>query len=191
MASKGHAEIAQEILQFLTPSARVDLKATALQYFLGLTGTSEGKNFIRDDPKIINSLYQLTFDSVGGIAKDAFLAFINLSADEQCSWCILNMDNSAVVPTWLKYIVANESEHADAVCMIFSNITHSERCCQKVFDKIKEDDISLDVIANIFCHLDYNAKNKMHYLGPLLSNLTQLEEVRCCILKTLKSNEKR
>lgn len=41
-----------------------------------------------------------------------------------------------------------------------------------------QEDVGLAKLVDIFCTEGYNAKANLHYLGPLLSNLTQLPEAR-------------
>lgn len=40
----------------------------------------------------------------------------------------------------------------------------------------------LSQLVEVFCNEGYNKKANLHYLGPLLSNLTQLCEARSYIL---------
>uniref|UniRef100_A0A8C7X6P6 Protein HGH1 N-terminal domain-containing protein n=1 Tax=Oryzias sinensis TaxID=183150 RepID=A0A8C7X6P6_9TELE len=44
--------------------------------------------------------------------------------------------------------------------------------------KALQEDVGLAKLVDIFCAEAYNAKANLHYLGPLLSNLTQLPEAR-------------
>ncbi|XP_014674702.1 PREDICTED: protein HGH1 homolog, partial [Priapulus caudatus] len=186
MAAAELAAVADEVLQFLVPTARVDVKVTALQYFLGLTGTPEGRIFMRSSEKILIALFDLTSDPLPVITKDALLAFLNLSAEEECSWKILNIEERNILPAWLKYVADKDSSHVDLVCMILSNVTRSERCCVKALEAIKKSVVTIDMLVDIFCHVGYNASGNMHYLGPVFSNLTQLVEVRQYILKSDK-----
>lgn len=45
-----------------------------------------------------------------------------------------------------------------------------------------QEDVGLAKLVEIFCTEGYNKKAKLHYLGPLLSNLTQLPEARSYIM---------
>lgn len=45
-----------------------------------------------------------------------------------------------------------------------------------------QDGVGLPKLVEIFCTEGYNKQAKLHYLGPLLSNLTQLPEARKEIL---------
>ena len=46
----------RELLQFLEPSARLDLKTVALQHILGLTGSPEGLELISNVPELVRML---------------------------------------------------------------------------------------------------------------------------------------
>lgn len=76
-------ETLQELVQFLHPSQRLDLKAVATMHVLGLTGTAEGRDVIFKVGEVVRLLFQLTDDPADSIAKDAVLAFINLTAEEE------------------------------------------------------------------------------------------------------------
>jgi hypothetical protein len=47
-------EAIREILQFLEPTARLDLKTVALQHVLGLTGSPEGLDLLSNIPELVN-----------------------------------------------------------------------------------------------------------------------------------------
>lgn len=47
----------------------------------------------------------------------------------------------------------------------------------KLFQVLQED-VGMAQLVQIFCTEGYNKNAKLHYLGPLLSNLTQLPEAR-------------
>lgn len=76
-------ETLQELIQFLYPSQRLDLKAVATMHVLGLTGTPEGKEVIFKVPEVVRLLFQLSEDSAESVAKDAVLALINLTSEEE------------------------------------------------------------------------------------------------------------
>lgn len=48
--------------------------------------------------------------------------------------------------------------------------------------QVLQEGIGLAQLVEIFCTEDFNKKAKLHYLGPLLSNLTQLPEARNYIM---------
>lgn len=44
--------------------------------------------------------------------------------------------------------------------------------------QVLQEDVGMAQLVQIFCTEGYNKNAKLHYLGPLLSNLTQLPEAR-------------
>lgn len=57
--------------------------------FEGLTGSTDGRTLIYECPNVIEELLKLTADKEGTIAKEALLAIVNLSADENGAKVIL------------------------------------------------------------------------------------------------------
>ena len=60
--SEARMEEIREILQFLEPSARLDLKIVALQHILGLTGSPEGLELISQVPELVRYYMILLID---------------------------------------------------------------------------------------------------------------------------------
>lgn len=60
--SEARMEEIREILQFLEPSARLDLKIVALQHILGLTGSPEGLELISQVPELVRYYLILLID---------------------------------------------------------------------------------------------------------------------------------
>ena len=48
--------------------------------------------------------------------------------------------------------------------------------------QVLQEELGLAQLVEIFCTEGYNKMAKLHYLGPLLSNLTQLPEARSCMM---------
>ena len=46
----------------------------------------------------------------------------------------------------------------------------------------KKETIGFDKLMQVFCRENYNKFAKLHYLGPLLSNLTQIKDARLALL---------
>ena len=76
-----------EMMPFLAPSSRLDLKVVALHHVLGLTGSKEGRALMmeaaKDGKTMEEILLALTHDDNESVEKDAALALINLSVDEE------------------------------------------------------------------------------------------------------------
>ncbi|TMS19495.1 Protein HGH1-like protein [Larimichthys crocea] len=170
---------AAELLSFLSPGTRADVKAQATEYFLGLSGHRDGCRFLRSKPDILAGLFALTSDISIAIVKDCYYIFINLSADETLHQVLVG--DVKVLPVLLKKLLDPEFMFSDQICTILSNLTRHEKTCKTVF-KVIQEEVGLAQVVEIFCTEGYNKNAKLHYLGPLLSNLTQLPEARNYIL---------
>ncbi|XP_072237524.1 protein HGH1 homolog [Leuresthes tenuis] len=166
---------AAELLSFLSPGTRPDVKGKATEYILGLSGHRDGCRFLRSKPDLISALFALTSDPSVAIVKDCYHILINLSADETLHQVLVT--EVKVLPVLLKNILDPEYLFSDQICTILSNLTRHEKTCKTVF-KILQEEVGLAKLVEIFCTEGYNKKAKLHYLGPLLSNLTQLPEAR-------------
>ncbi|XP_041837010.1 protein HGH1 homolog [Melanotaenia boesemani] len=170
---------AVELLSFLTPSTRPDVKGKATEYLLGLSGHRDGCRFLRSKPDLVSALFALTSDPSIAIVKDCYHILINLSADETLHQVLVT--EVKVLPALLKNILDPEYLFSDQISTILSNLTRHERTCKTVFEVLQEE-VGLAKLVEIFCTEGYNKKAKLHYLGPLLSNLTQLSEARNYIM---------
>ena len=185
MGELNEEQIDKEILPFLSSKARIDLRAIAMEYFLGLTGTEEGRTFIARNQKYLNAIVGLLDDDQQVIAKDAYLALINLTVDDATCNTLLNLEpNKDLAEKLLQYVVNKDSAHADIASSVLSNITRPEQCAQKFVDLLikNKDSLGFDKIVFVFCQPNYNPKNKLHYLGQFLANLTQIQEARKYIM---------
>ncbi|KAI4884241.1 hypothetical protein NFI96_001383 [Prochilodus magdalenae] len=171
---------AKELLSFLRTDMRADVKGQATEYILGLTGNRDGCRYLRTKPDILKALVTLTVDPSIAIVKDCYHALINLSADETLHKPLVK--EAAILPTMFHNLLDPEYMFADRVCTILTNLSRHEATCRVVFQTLQEQDISLAKIVEIFCTEGFNKKASLHYLGPLLSNLTQLPETRQFIL---------
>lgn len=170
---------AAELLSFLSPQTRPDVKGQATGYFLGVSANSDGCRFFRSKPDLLTALFALTSDPSIAIVKDCYHIFINLSADETLHQVLVS--DVKVLPVLLKNLQDPEFPFSDQICTILSNLSRHEKTCKMVF-KVLQEELGLAQLVEIFCTEGYNKKAKLHYLGPLLSNLTQLPEARNYIL---------
>lgn len=127
------------------------------------------------------------------LAKDAVLCLVNISALEKGAEALLALSPEAlplqkqpdeIVKTTLRFIFDKSSKLADQCCMILSNLSRPTRFTELVIDKIEQSGKGFDDIINIFTKKQYNeAGASLHYLGPVLSNLSQNSKVRKYILQ--------
>lgn len=67
--------------------------------------------------------------------------------------------------------------------MILSNLSRSSRHIEKIIDFMEKADVPFDIVINAFTKNKFNNKGaNLHYLGPLLSNLSQSVRIRKYIL---------
>jgi len=173
----------QELAQFLEMDTRSDVKAFAVQTVLGLTGTPEGISSIAQVPDLIPKLVQLLSDTEVAIAKDVSRALINLTADEIMAMRMLKSNTNSIVKGVFS-IIENQASHlADPASMILSNLTRDSACCKLVLQQIDNEKIGVEKIVFIMCQEGYNKHGAdLRYLGPVLSNISQLAEGRQQIL---------
>ncbi|KAJ7991732.1 hypothetical protein DPEC_G00286930 [Dallia pectoralis] len=171
---------AEELMSFLTVDTRPDVKGQATEYILGLSGNRDGCRFLQTKPDLIKALVALTTDPSIAIVKDCYHSIINLSADETMHRLLLK--NQDFLPMLFKNILDPAYMFADRICTILTNLSRHVKSCKEVFKAMQEQEIGLAQIVEIFCTEGYNKQASLHYLGPLLSNLTQLPETRQFIL---------
>lgn len=166
---------AAELLSFLTPSTRPDVKGRATECILGLSGNRDGCRLLRSKPDLIAAVFALTSDPSIAIAKDCYHIIVNLSADETLHKVLIS--DVKVLPVLFKKLQDPEYFFSDRVCTILSNLSRLEKTCKTVL-KVLQEELGLSKLVEIFCTEGYNKKCNLHYLGLLLSNLTQLPEAR-------------
>ncbi|XP_034113727.1 protein HGH1 homolog [Drosophila albomicans] len=175
----------RELIQFLQPNQRLDLKAVALTHVLSLTGSAEGKDAILSLDDLLMAIFGLTLDANATIAKDAVLCLINLTAEEAGAIKVYELAKE-VQPSFViaevaaKKIIDEQADLADAWSMVLSNLTRVESLVHGILDTLEP---TLQQLAKAFAQLDYNKKkSKLHYLAPIFCNLTQVQRGRelCC-----------
>ncbi|XP_051871940.1 protein HGH1 homolog [Pristis pectinata] len=170
----------RELLGFLTLVTRLDVKSQATEYVLGLTGSADGRSFLARNADFLQALLTLTRDPSRAVVKDCYCALVNLSADESAHRPLVSQAD--LLPSLLKNLCDPEYDFSDQVCSILSNLSRRTDTCREVFRAIQSEGVGLAKIVEVFCTDGYNKKGALHYLGPLLSNLTQLPEARQFIL---------
>lgn len=168
-------------------------------YFLsGLTGTEQGLDEIISCPEVLISLISLMNDSANVISKDASFCLVNISAVDKGATALINLNVREymlplqqlprnIIHDVIYNILNPESDLADQCCMIFSNLSRFTHLIEQIVDFIEESGQYLDELINVFTKVNYNNTGaKLHYLGPVLSNLSQSHRVRMFILDRTK-----
>nr|XP_005291200.2 protein HGH1 homolog isoform X1 [Chrysemys picta bellii] len=164
---------ARELLGFLHLDTRPDLKGQATGYILGLTGNVEGRTLLAGRPDFLEALLLLTGDRSLAVVKDSYHSLINLSVAVATHEVL-----AKELPVLLHRLLDPGYAFADQVCTLLSNLSREEGTCRQVFQAVQEEGLGLAWVVEAFCTEGYNKKAALHYLGPLLSNLTQLPETR-------------
>ncbi|XP_005100636.1 protein HGH1 homolog [Aplysia californica] len=180
-ATKLHLE--KELLPFLTLEARGDLKSVAIRYFLELTGSKEGRDFIAEGDKFLKAIASLTCDKEKDISRDAFLTLINLTADEKIAWKLMNTETTFIYDL-LHKMLKPDFEFADQASSIIANTTRIAGCASKLACQILEANskVTMENVVNVLCKVNFNKNATLHYLGLILSNLTQVPGIRKIIM---------
>ncbi|KAG4069492.1 hypothetical protein HA402_006858 [Bradysia odoriphaga] len=170
----------KEIVSFMNINSRLDLKAVSVSHVLSLTGSADGRSLIYKCPEVVEELLKLTADKEGTISKDALLAIVNLSADEDGAKMILDKAPNIVVEC-SKFILDENYPLADAWAMVLSNISRTEWLAERVIDDIEQSSEKnlLERLVSAFTRNGFNKKNcNLNYLGPIFSNLSQTSKGR-------------
>ena len=189
-----------ELIEFLRPETRLDVKSLALHHVLSMTGDPQSRNLLTFHKNAINYVVGLAFDEreQKAINKDAFFTLINLAADEICAKKLIEA-NPNLIKCLIEYVANESSPFADTACAVLSNISRGKRNSELIFDflsSVNEQDksnnnesasptkssVSFEQLLKVFCTENFNKKNRLDYLAPFICNLTQLDRVRDLIL---------
>lgn len=169
----------EELVQFLAPDGRMDVKSGACMTVAQLTGTSEGLALLSSHTKILTAVVRLIRDSEVYTGKDAMRTLINVSAEESGAAVLLALKDVDIVTEMVKCIEDQEYPHADFACGVLANLSKPKHLCQKVFECVDNGSVKLEGLVYILCQIDYNKKGaKLHLLAPCITNFSQLTEGR-------------
>ncbi|XP_073257560.1 protein HGH1 homolog isoform X2 [Porites lutea] len=176
MADQVDENTVKELLPFLSLDARGDVKAIALDYILGLSGSDSGKKFLKENGECLKRLLDLTKDSDLRTCGVAFSALVNLSAEQVIAEKLLQYN---FIEQFLVYMLKPNSEHAGKAAMILSNITRTENGCSEVLKVTKNSAAcGLHKIVEVLCKENYNPHSNLQYIATFINNLTQVQEFR-------------
>lgn len=180
-----------ELLSFLSVDSRLDVKCTALECVLGLTGSQAGKEWIKSNKDVLERLFSMLSDQNEIISKDAHLAIVNFSADQDAVDYLVNY-----MPQLLCYLQNPQWINADKLCTILSNLSRSKKGAEALFRilmkaKAREEPNNTMLIfyqlVDIFNQWkSYNKHANFHYLASVFLNLTQVREARQLFLDKTK-----
>lgn len=171
-------ELIQDLLNALHHSARLEVRLTAWPNILMLTGTDEGRLFIRQNKKLIEMVLENIIDFDPRIQCDAIFTLVNLSADD--AFCHIVIEQYDILPTLLKLVKDSKSRNSDKAAAILSNFTKNPVAAGKIWKLLENEMVEL---LAIYQKISYNTENqKLDHLGALFANLTQCPKARLFFL---------
>ncbi|XP_021198946.3 protein HGH1 homolog [Helicoverpa armigera] len=173
------ADPLDELLQFLKPESRIDLKHIAVDHLVGLSGTEDGINTLLSHEKIMQSILALTDDKVEEVAKNALLILVNITATSKGVIELLKYKSEGdkhIVKLFIGYVLNPDKKDADAAAMILSNITRVETELDSLLDVFLP---HLNDILNVYVNTNFNKRgSNLNFIGPMISNLSCCHRIR-------------
>nr|XP_045599274.1 protein HGH1 homolog isoform X1 [Procambarus clarkii]XP_045599284.1 protein HGH1 homolog isoform X1 [Procambarus clarkii] len=164
-----------ELIQFLAPDEKEELKSTACETAAQLTGTPEGLNLLIARADFLTALLRLVRIAEMNTNKNGMRGLVNISAEEAGARALLSLQEIHVTAEMVELVVDKEFPHADYACAVLANLTKHAHLCQKVYDIIAAGPTKLEGLVDILCQLDYNKKGaSLHLLASVISNFSQL-----------------
>uniref|UniRef100_A0A250XZY0 Protein HGH1 homolog n=1 Tax=Castor canadensis TaxID=51338 RepID=A0A250XZY0_CASCN len=175
---------AAKLLPFLVPGARADLQVAAAQHVLALTGAGPGRTLLAGHAALLRALAELAAVPAPAPARDATRALVNLTADPNLHEPLLAADpglparllDRALDPQW---------PWAEEAAAALANLSRESAPCVALMVALaaaEPGQSGLERLVRALCTPGYNARAPLHYLGPLLSNLSQQPEARAFLL---------
>ncbi|XP_011863730.1 PREDICTED: protein HGH1 homolog [Vollenhovia emeryi] len=187
----------RELAEYLSTNTRFDLRLCALNHVLHVTATADGRELLLKLPETLKQLVTFVQDSSAPISKCAAQTLVNVTGDEAGTNAMLIISESSnstekstsgsanqepsqnLIKICLRCIMDKSNTLADVCCMILSNMTRPFHLVDRVVNLIEQSGYSWDEIVAAFTAKQYNTKGeKLHYLGPVFSNLSQSPHVR-------------
>ncbi|XP_037658758.1 protein HGH1 homolog [Choloepus didactylus] len=179
---------AAALLPFLAPGARADLQAAAARHVLALTGSGPGRALLGGQAALLRALAELAAAPAPAPApapaRDAARALVNLAADPGLHEPLLAAEpglparllGRALDPQW---------PWAGEAAAALANLSREPAPCaalMAVLAAAEPGEPGLERLVRALCTPGYNVRASLHYLGPLLSNLSQRPAARAFLL---------
>ncbi|XP_036686920.1 protein HGH1 homolog [Balaenoptera musculus] len=184
MLEAGPKAEAAKLLPFLALGARADLQAAAAQHVLALTGSGPGRTLLAGQAALLRALVELAVAPAPAPARDAARALVNLSADPGLHEPLLAAEpglparllGCALDPQW---------PWAEEAAAVLANLSREPVPCTALMAALaapEPGESGLERLVRALCTPGYNARAPLHYLGPMLSNLSQRPATRAFLL---------
>lgn len=180
MADSSIENVLTDLLGYLLPDSREDVKFFALNYVLGLTGSEEGMKFIKEHPKLLERVVNLTInDKLPDVRKDSFAFLLNASAS---LLVVEKLQGFNLYEEIVPQLLDKNCKYADNLAMLLSNLTRMENGSQKCLKSIEKSKYSLEQVFEVLYTDKYNKHADLHYLAAFLSNMSRLHAIRMVVL---------
>ncbi|XP_045311589.1 protein HGH1 homolog isoform X1 [Leopardus geoffroyi] len=177
------AEVAK-LLPFLAPGARADLQAEAARHVLELTGSGPGRTLLAGQAALLRALVELAAAPAPAPARDVARALVNLAAEPGLHEPLLQAEpelparllGRALDPQW---------PWAEEAAAVLANLSREPAPCAALMAALEvaePGESGLGRLVRALCTPGYNARAPLHYLGPMLSNLSQRPAARAFLL---------
>nr|XP_004656370.1 protein HGH1 homolog [Jaculus jaculus] len=170
----------EKLLPFLGPGARADLQAAAVQHVLALTGAGPGRKLLAGHAALLRALAELAAARAPAPARDAARALVNLAADPGLHEPLLAADPE-LLARLLGRALDPQCPWAEEAAAALANLSREPAPCAALMAALTTAEpglLGLERLVRALCMPGYNAGTPLHYLGPLLSNLSQLAGAR-------------
>ncbi|XP_070248225.1 protein HGH1 homolog [Myotis yumanensis] len=175
---------AAKLLPFLAPGARADLQEAAAGHVLALTGSGPGRTLLAGQAALLRALVELAAAPAPAPARDAARALVNLAADPSLHESLLaaapglpaRLLGRALDPQW---------PWAEEAAAVLANLSREPAPCASLMEALtaaEPGEAGLERLVRALCTPGYNARAPLHYLGPVLSNLSQRPAARAFLL---------
>ncbi|XP_068840169.1 protein HGH1 homolog [Capricornis sumatraensis] len=175
---------AAKLLPFLALGERADLQAAAAQHVLALTGSGPGRTLLAGQAALLRALVELAVAPPPAPARDAARALVNLAADPGLHKPLLAAEprlpvrllGCALDPHW---------PWAEEAAAVLANLSREPVPCAVLTEALaatEPGESGLERLVRALCTPGYNARAPLHYLGPVLSNLSQRPATRAFLL---------
>lgn len=175
---------ATELLPFLTPGARADLQAEATRHVLALTGSGPGRTLLAGQAALLRALVELAAAPAPAPARDAARALVNLAADPGLHDPLLAAE-PGLPARLLSHALDPQWPWAEEAAAVLANLSREPAPCAALMEALGAPELGesgLERLVRALCTPGYNAHAPLHYLGPVLSNLSQRPAARAFLL---------
>uniref|UniRef100_A0A8D1Y826 Protein HGH1 homolog n=1 Tax=Sus scrofa TaxID=9823 RepID=A0A8D1Y826_PIG len=175
---------AAKLLPFLALEARADLQAAAVQHALALTGSEPGRTLLAGQAALLRALIELAVAPAPAPAREATRVLINLAADPGLHKPLLAAEPE-LLACLLGCTLDPQWPWAEEAAAVLANLSREPAPCAALMEALAASgpgESGLERLVRALCTPGYNARAPLHYLGPVLSNLSQRPATRAFLL---------